>query len=200
MDWDNTSVGHLAWCALVALNLARKDGEVSSYAHENIFLIRWLATAEKRQLFRKELISDIRWLLKEGREKGIRADLPGKLEYLWHAGSGNLLLQNDLFRLQHLLQSLKNNGWIYMMLSEKEWAGRKAIQLNSVIPGIYLNQRAMASSFDEHGFAVKPLPARITGNHDGLDDLFKRCGWLKEKFVAKKQSSYYHLLPIANRT
>ncbi|ECW2291474.1 DUF2913 family protein [Salmonella enterica] len=36
---------HLAWCALVALALARQDGGVLSPAQENLFLTRWLATA-----------------------------------------------------------------------------------------------------------------------------------------------------------
>lgn len=39
--------GHLAWCALVALALARQDGGVLSPAQENLFLTRWLATALK---------------------------------------------------------------------------------------------------------------------------------------------------------
>jgi hypothetical protein len=35
--------GHLAWCALVALALARKNGDVLSPVQENLFLTRWLA-------------------------------------------------------------------------------------------------------------------------------------------------------------
>ncbi|WP_353655848.1 DUF2913 family protein [Erwinia sp. S59] len=96
MNTSNLYVEHLAWCGLVALHMARRAGAVNSPAQENLFLCRWLATAEKRRLFRRELANDIRWLLKEGREKGMRADLPGKLEYLWRASSGDLLAQNDL--------------------------------------------------------------------------------------------------------
>ncbi|EBI8775588.1 DUF2913 family protein, partial [Salmonella enterica] len=40
--------GHLAWCALVALALARQDGGARSPAQENLFLTRWLATALKQ--------------------------------------------------------------------------------------------------------------------------------------------------------
>lgn len=40
--------GHLAWCALVALALARQDGGVLSSAQENLFLTRWLASALKQ--------------------------------------------------------------------------------------------------------------------------------------------------------
>lgn len=37
--------GHLAWCALVALALARQNGDALSPAQENLFLTRWLAAA-----------------------------------------------------------------------------------------------------------------------------------------------------------
>ncbi|WP_143460347.1 DUF2913 family protein, partial [Klebsiella pneumoniae] len=47
--------GHLAWCALVALALARQEGGVLSPAQENLFLIRWLATALKQRRFPREI-------------------------------------------------------------------------------------------------------------------------------------------------
>lgn len=73
MASSDVYVDHLAWCGLIALHMARKAGMVNSPAQENLFLCRWLATAEKQRLFRRELANDIRWLLKEGREKGLRA-------------------------------------------------------------------------------------------------------------------------------
>lgn len=76
MDTSNPNAEHLAWCGLIALNMARKAGTVNSPAQENLFLCRWLATAEKKRLFKRELADDIRWLQKEAREKGMRADLP----------------------------------------------------------------------------------------------------------------------------
>lgn len=116
----NLYVDHLAWCGLMALSIARRDGVVSSPAQENLFLCRWLATAEKKRLFRRELASDITWLLKEGREKGLRADLPGKLEYLWRASRGDLLDQSDLYRLQHIMHAIKLTGINYSVLNESE--------------------------------------------------------------------------------
>ena len=92
MNTGNNSTAHLAWCGLVVLQLARRDGSVITPAQESLFLTRWLAVVEKQRRFRKELAGDIRWLLKEGREKGVRADLPGKLEYLWLSGSADPLL------------------------------------------------------------------------------------------------------------
>lgn len=52
-DTDRKS-GHLAWCALVALALARQDGAVQSPAQENIFLTRWLATTLKQRMTTRE--------------------------------------------------------------------------------------------------------------------------------------------------
>lgn len=180
MDRGNTSIGHLAWCGLIALQLARQDGVISTSAQESLFLTRWLAVAEKQRRFRKELASDIRWLLREGREKGVRADLPGKLEYLWRSGSADLLAQNDLYRLQHALQVVQTAGWVYMLLADCEWQGRKARRLNPSVSGLYLVKNALHAGFDHAGQQTKLLPARITGDLSALDSLLQRSGWRRE--------------------
>jgi len=177
MDKDNLNVSHLAWCGLIALHIARGDGLVTSPAQDNLFLTRWLATAEKQRRFPRELASDISWLLKEGREKGLRADLPGKLEYLWRAGNGHLQAQNDLYRLQHALHAVKLTGWIYMVLSENEWSGRRQLRLSPSVSGVYLRRSALDNAFDEHGRQRSPLHARITGDLAALDKLLQRSGW-----------------------
>lgn len=68
--------GHLAWCGLIALALARQDGGVRSAAQANLFLTRWLATALKQRRFPREVSQDISWLLAQGRRHGIKARLP----------------------------------------------------------------------------------------------------------------------------
>ncbi|WP_370569966.1 DUF2913 family protein, partial [Erwinia sp. S43] len=161
----------------MALQNARNDGQVSSPAQENLFLVRWLALAEKQRRFHREFAEDIRWLLKTGRNKGVHADLPGKLNYLWRAGSGNLKEQNDLFRLQHALQAVKLTGWVYRVLSASEWSGRYRIRLNPSVSGMYINKAALDNGFDETGMQRSALPVRITGNLAGLDDLLKQSGW-----------------------
>lgn len=69
---------HLAWCALVALALARQNGDVVSPAQENLFLTRWLATALRQRRFSRDVASDIEWLLKQGRQLGVNAQLASK--------------------------------------------------------------------------------------------------------------------------
>lgn len=192
MDKDNLNVSHLAWCGLIALYTARQDGLVTSPAQDNLFLTRWLATAEKQRRFSRGLASDISWLLKEGRGKGLRADLPGKFDYLWRAGNGNLLAQNDLFRLQHALHAVKLTGWIYMVLAEGEWSGRRQLRLSPAVSGIYLNRSALETGFDKDGRQRIPLPARITGELAGLDVLLRRSGWRRE--TAGAQDAQLHTL------
>lgn len=176
----NTSVGHLAWCGLIALHMARQDGQAGTPAQETLFLTRWLAVAEKQRRFSKELAPEIRWLLREGREKGIRADLPGKLEYLWLTGSDALLTQNDLSRLQHALQALQMAGWVYRLLDEGQWQGRKALRLNPSVSGLYLHKDSLHAGFNPAGLQTAPLPARITGDLSALDSLLQRSGWRRE--------------------
>ncbi|WP_276308760.1 DUF2913 family protein [Pantoea rodasii] len=174
------------------MHTARHDGITTSPAQDNLFLTRWLSTAEKQRRFPREMAGDIRWLLKEGREKGLRADLPGKLDYLWRAGSGNLQGQNDLFRLQHALHAVKLTGWIYMVLAESEWGGRRQLRLSPSVSGIYLNRQALDAGFDEHGRQRIPLPARITGELPALDKLLQRSGWRRE--AARGADDHLHHL------
>ena len=73
--------GHLAWCALVALALARQEQGELSPAQENLFLTRWLAAALKQRRFSRDVAQDIGWLLNQGRLLGVRAKLADKLGY-----------------------------------------------------------------------------------------------------------------------
>lgn len=184
MDTSNFYVDHLAWCGLIALNMARQTGAVSSAAQENLFLCRWLATAEKKRLFRRELANDIRWLLREGREKGLRADLPGKLEYLWRASSSDLLAQNDLFRLQHVMHAITLTGINYGVLTESEWEGRYAVKLSQKVPGVFLRKNDLETGFDDDGRQVNPLAVRITAALPAVDALLKRAGWQRHAITA----------------
>ena len=193
MDKDNLNVSHLAWCGLIALHSARRDGVTGSAAQDNLFLVRWLAQAEKQRRFSRELAGDIGWLLKEGRGKGLQADLPGKLDYLWRAGSGSLLAQNDLYRLQHALNAVKLMGWIYGVLTQSEWSGRRQLRLSLTVSGVYICRSTLDKGFDEHGRQTAPLSARLTGELPALDAILKRSGWRRVP-VPGDDALLHHLL------
>lgn len=169
--------GHLAWCALVALALARQNSGILSPVQENLFLTRWLATALKQRRFPREINPDIEWLLKQGRQLGVRAKLASKLNYLWRSCTGELSEQNDLFRLTYALETAKDMDWNYHLLSDREWSDWNAVSLNSGVNSIYLSRTNLDIAFDDDGRQKKPLTVRLTGNVAGVMKLFNRCGW-----------------------
>ncbi|MGR0455667.1 DUF2913 family protein (plasmid) [Escherichia coli] len=172
--------GHLAWCALVALALARQDGGVLSLAQENLFLTRWLATALKQRRFSRDVTPDIEWLLKQGRQMGVSARLASKLNYLWRSCTGELSEQNDLFRLTYALETAKDMDWSCCLLSDREWSGRHAVTLKPGVNGIYLSRTNLDVAFNDSGQQINPLTARLSGNVAGVVKLFNRCGWQTE--------------------
>lgn len=172
--------GHLAWCALVALALARKEQGELSPAQENLFLTRWLATALKQRRFPRDVTPDIEWLLKQGRQLGVSAQLAGKLDYVWRACTGELSEQNDMFRLTCALETAKDMGWDYRVLSDREWCGRYAEVLNPRVNGVYLSQTNIDAAFDNNGQQINPLSARLTGKVEGVATLLNSCGWQAE--------------------
>ncbi len=172
--------GHLAWCAMVALQLAKRDGQVSSESQENLFLTRWLATALKQHRFPRDVAPDIEWLLKQGRTLGARAKMLQKLDYLWRSCTGELLEQNDLFRLTYALETAKEMHWIYRLLTDREWTGRNAVPMNASVNAIYLSRSSLDTAFDDGGKQITPLMARATGSVANLNKLLDRCGWQTE--------------------
>lgn len=104
---DTNKTGHLARCALIALHTARQDNIVRSESQENLFIIRWFALAKKQRRFTREVATDIDWILNQGRSHGVGARLSHKLDYLWRSCTGELLEQNDMFRLTYAMDQVR---------------------------------------------------------------------------------------------
>jgi hypothetical protein len=162
--------GHLAWCALVALALARQNGDALSPAQENLFLIRQL---------------------------GVSAKLASKLNYLWRSCTGELSEQNDLFRLTYALETAKDMSWNYRLLNDREWSGRYAVALNAGVNGIYLSRTNLDAAFDDGGRQINPLLTRLTGNVAGVVKLFNRCGWQADS--VQDTTLPHHFMLVASR-
>ncbi|ERK15166.1 MAG: DUF2913 family protein [Pantoea sp.] len=186
--------GHLAWCALVALHVARLDGLVGSVSQENIFLIRWLSTALKQHRFPREVAPDIHWLLKQGRTLGARSELRDKLEYLWRTCNGVLLEQNDLFRLTYAIETAKQMDFTFHHLNDREWSGRNRFSANPVMDAIYLSRSSLDVSFNEDGKQIAPLMVRLTGNTARLENILNRYGWCTENCADHQIPSLYRLV------
>lgn len=183
---------HFAWCALAALALAKQGGNVRSPAQENLFLLRWLATALKQRRFPREVAPDIEWLLKVGRQDGINAQLASKLEYLWRS-STVLSSQTDADRLTFALKAAKEARWSYQHLTAEDWSGHHAIDLNGRVNAIYVLRGSFDNMFNSDGRQTRPLHIRVTGNVAGLADLFGHCGW---QMAAEADTGINHLYTL----
>ena len=165
-SYNNIGIGHLAWCALVALGIQRHDRLVTTEAQENIFLIRWLADARKQKRFPRNLTEHIDWLLAQGRRLGVRARLNQKLHYLWLISSGDLHNMPDLLRLTYAIEMAKAGGWQYDLVDEKKMAaGMSRFQnMNSFC----LERTAIEKGFDSNGKLIAPLHIRVFGQVENL--------------------------------
>jgi len=190
--------GHFAWCALLALHLAKQDGKIRSAAHENLFLIRWLTTALKQHRFPRELAPEMHWLINQGKIYGVRANLTGKLDYLWRSCTSELLKQDDLFRLTCSLERAKNASWQYYLLSDREWSGRHAVKNRAAAKAIYISRTSLDAAFDNSGHQIHPLMAQITGQPNSMCDLLYACGWQAVACTGDQPASAFLLIACQN--
>lgn len=160
-DQITHDLAHLAFCALVALQTAVQDGAVTSPMAEHLFIVRWLATAQKQKRFPKTVAIDIQLLLDKGRKQGIGAKLKSHLEYVWRSCSGDLRQQSDLFRLTYALESLKALGWRNELVTPAEWDFGL---LDDVGPALYVIKAVLQSAFTKEGQLVTPLEFKVAGD------------------------------------
>lgn len=162
-DTTLTDLGHLAFCALTALGLARQEGQAPTPYAETLFLIRWLVTAQKQKRFPKSVAGDIDWLLARGRRYGATAKLRQHLDYLWRSTTGVLAEQSDLFRLTHVTETLKDLGWETAVLSSTEWAPMNDNRVVITGNGFLVEKLALHRAFDSGGRQTAPVAFYIAG-------------------------------------
>ncbi|MDQ9130473.1 DUF2913 family protein [Serratia fonticola] len=160
-DQTVKDLAHLAFCALVSLHTAVQQGAVTSPMAEHLFLVRWLATAQKQKRFPRSVAIDIQQLLDKGRKLGSDAKLRTRFEYVWRSCNGELKHQNDLFRLTYAIESLKAQGWRNELVTLGEWN-------NGIIkgsePALYVVKSALNSAFTPEGRLITLLEFRVAGD------------------------------------
>ncbi|EBQ8600499.1 DUF2913 family protein [Salmonella enterica] len=167
----------MVWCALIALHLARQEGRVRSEQQENLFLVRWFADAERQRRFSRDVATDIRWMLQQGRSLGVRAQLAKKLDYIWRSTTGNIMEQTELFRLTRGLETARSQQWVYHVLSDQEWLRLHRLSINPDVCAVYIPQSALEKAFSDEGKQISPVLVRITGNAAAFGVLLASCGW-----------------------
>ncbi|MBB1585076.1 DUF2913 family protein [Serratia sp. OS31] len=166
-------LAHLAWCLLVALCIEVNDGRSASGLQQHVFIMRWLANAQKRKLFPRTVAADILWLQAQGKLYGFRANLRGKVEYIYRSSAGALTSQSDLFRFTYAVETLKNMGWDDNLVSDVEW---KTAQAGSMlVSAVFTRKTALKTCFDDRQMLIQPLILRMTGDVSGVSALFAQC-------------------------
>ncbi len=128
---------------------------------EHLFIVRWLATAQKQKRFPKTVAMDIQLLLDKGRKQGIGAKLKSHLEYVWRSCSGEIRQQSDLFRLTYTLESLKTRGWRNELVTTAEWDSEA---LDEAGPVLHVVKAALQSAFNNEGRLIEPLAFKVAGD------------------------------------
>ncbi|ELQ9310802.1 DUF2913 family protein [Serratia marcescens] len=169
-----SALSNLAFCALVALSIARQDGVAGTPLAEHLFLVRWLATAQKQKRFPKCVVIDIAHLLEQGRQKGPASKLREKLQSLWQSCTAPLTMQSDLFRLTYVTEKLREQGWKNFTLDSKSWKDER-FPASCPPNGFYTEESALHAVYSDDGRLISPLYLRIVGDVDLLLALMEQC-------------------------
>ena len=152
------------WSALVAIGIAIKDHKIYSKMSEHLFIMHWLAIAKKRKIFSKSIVSELQWLIDEGKKKSINAQLKFKIEYLYATSSGDVTMQNDYFKFTHTIEVLRNNGWESLLLTPEKWQGlHESIKVRKG-DFIFMDDARLQECFGVQGEIVKPFCIRVYGD------------------------------------
>lgn len=173
MDKPTQELGHLAWCLLTALQLAKQDGKAQTPMNQHLFIMQWLAGAQKQKRFPKSVAIDIQWLLNQGKTYGFGAKLKEKVDYLYRSCTGVLKDQTDLFRLTYALEVVKATGWKYILLSDKLW--KEATGHSQTAAAMYIQQSQLNACFNDAGHQIAPLEMRFVGHPVALVNMFAEC-------------------------
>lgn len=173
MDKPTQELAHLAWCLLTALQLAKQEGKAQTPMNQHLFIMQWLATAQKQKRFTKSVAIDIQWLLNQGKTYGFGANLKEKVDYLYRSCAGVLKDQSDLFRLTYALEVVKATGWRYILLSDKLWKNMAGCSL--AVAAVYMQQSQLDACFNDDGHQIAPLAMRFVGNAVALVNVFAEC-------------------------
>ncbi|HHR3897977.1 TPA: DUF2913 family protein [Salmonella enterica] len=168
----NGKLASFTWAALVALKLAVQDGKISSALSEHLFMMNWLSVARKRKLFSKQVAPEIQWLLTEGRNKGVNANLKLKVEYLYFTSQETTSEQSAYFRFTHAIEELGTHGWDSYFLTSRKWDLLNQGEFGLSGNFIFMEGERVQGCFDRNGKLHRELPLRVCGDVDMAERFF----------------------------
>lgn len=181
-------LAHFAWCALVSLRLAQRDGQALSPLTIHTFLLRWLATAQKQRRFPRSVAEDIDSLLSLGRQKGPAAGLQQRLESLLQSCTEPLAQQSDLFRLTRAIGYLRSQGWVNAVVADDEWEPEALHAEYADVSALLVRKSELQCHFTEQGRLSSPVDFIVAGDSRVVGDVLvaralryatgeKHAGW-----------------------
>ena len=186
-------LSNFAWCLLVAVKMAKRDGLANNKAQEHIFIMRWLETAMKRKLFPKSVASDILWLQGQGKRYSFSANLLNKVQYIWNSATGEIDKQNDLFKLTYFIETLKDMGWTDVRMSPEEWIDPGYAYSSSA--SVYIRMKDLATSYNDDLKICSPLELRFSTNYNGVLVALNDCSMKHDGGQLKENYSSVSILP-----
>ncbi|ELN2578955.1 DUF2913 family protein [Enterobacter kobei] len=174
------ALGHLAWCALVALRLAQRDGQALSPLMAHAFLMRWLGTAQRQKRFSRAIADEIEDLLRCGRQKGAGAQLQQRLEGVLAASNGPVQAQSELHRLTFAIDRLKSQGWINAVVTDKEWRRESLRDEYAGERALLVRKSDLVRQFSDAGRLQGPVTFMVTGEPDVVRDILSAFALLSE--------------------
>ena len=179
------------WSALVAIGIAIKDHKIYSKMSEHLFIMHWLAIAKKRKIFSKSIVSELQWLIDEGKKKSLNAQLKFKIEYLYATSSGDVTMQNDYFKFTHTIEVLRNNGCESFLLTPEKWQGlHESIKVRKG-DFIFMDDTRLQECFGVQGEIVKPFCIRVYGDVEFAKLTFIKHN-LPVEFVKHISNEFYY--------
>ncbi|HBY4431430.1 DUF2913 family protein [Klebsiella pneumoniae] len=168
-------LGYFAWCALVALGLARQEGKATNQVSEHVFISNWLNKAWKDKRFPKSTAPELTGLIKRARAEGIAANLEKVLYALFKKCTRSIIEQSELFRLNFAIDGFKRYGWNTILTTARDWkvltkCDPSMVEGNALI----IDNKSLYSSFNDSGYLLKPLELKVFGDKAFFINLLKR--------------------------
>jgi hypothetical protein len=163
-----------SWRALVAIGIAKWDNKINSKMAEHLFIMKWLSMARKRKVFSKSVVKELHWLIDEGKQKSINANLKFRLEYLYYKSSDDKAMHNSYFKLTRIIEKLKKHGWKSFLLTPKQWSNLYEINQKRNNNYIFMDEAQLQRSFGNFGEITEPFYIRVDGDIDGAKCTFKK--------------------------
>ncbi|MBS7522446.1 DUF2913 family protein [Serratia ureilytica] len=186
-------LAHLSWCIIIAVKLARQEGRIITPSHEHMFIMQWLANAQKYKLFPRTFAQDILWFQGLGKRYGLKANLYKKAEAVLTTQSLETEYQSYLFRFTQFFEELKQFGWSGYVLPDTPENSQRGIGESTSV--IYVKQSALVESFDNRGSLIIPLNFKVKGNVAQIQSLLVKFQFNNEDAGEEGGFTTIRLLP-----